>query len=193
MFSAYFVVKIFLAMEAAKKILVHMCCAPCASASVEKLMLGGYEVTLYFSNSNIFPEEEYMKRLESAQKLARICDVVLEEDSYSHEEWLKHIQGLENELERGRRCLKCFEYSLSRTARLADELNFQAFTTTLTLSPHKVSKQIFKIGKQFPKYVPFDFKKEDGFLRSLQLSKEYDLYRQNYCGCEFSMRKTAIH
>ncbi len=169
-------------------ILVHTCCAPCAAPSGEKLMLEGYKVTLFYSNSNIYPLEEYEKRLAEVRKLASIWDILVEEDIYDHKKWLHHVKGLENEPEKGSRCAKCFEFSLQRTAELADRLDFTAFTTTLTLSPHKVSKMIFEIGKQYPKYIPFDFKKENGFLKSLQLSEKYDLYRQNYCGCEFSLR-----
>lgn len=171
-----------------EKILVHMCCAPCAAPSAERLLLQGRDVTLYFSNSNIHPPEEYEKRLRYARKLAEILDVVIEDDQYDHDRWLERMRGLEQEPEKGRRCERCFAYSLERTAELADRLGIPAFTTTLTLSPHKVSQTIFKIGKQFPRYVPIDFKKENGFLRSLELSREYDLYRQAYCGCEFSLR-----
>ena len=151
-------------------------------------MLHGYTVTLFFSNSNIYPEAEYQKRLAETRRLAEIWQIVLEEDQYDHEQWLAHIRGLENEPEKGKRCEKCFEYSLMRTDKIAERLGIPYFTTTLTLSPHKVSRIIFAIGKRFPRYLPFDFKKEDGFLRSLQLSKEYNLYRQRYCGCEFSFR-----
>ncbi|MBN2410439.1 epoxyqueuosine reductase QueH [candidate division KSB1 bacterium] len=171
-----------------KKILVHTCCAPCAAPSGERLILHGYEVTLFFSNSNIYPKEEYDKRLFYAKKLASFWNVIIEEDQYDHPEWIKVVKGLENEPEKGARCVKCFEFSIKRTAEMADRLDFPAFTTTLTLSPHKISKMIFEIGKQYDKYIPFDFKKEDGFLKSIQLSREYDLYRQNYCGCEFSLR-----
>jgi predicted adenine nucleotide alpha hydrolase (AANH) superfamily ATPase len=173
-----------------KKILVHMCCAPCAAPSGERLMLDGYKVVLFFSNSNIHPKEEYEKRLESARKLAKIWDVVIEEDLYDHDSWLEEIKGLENEPEKGLRCEKCFKYNLKRAADITDRLGLPAFATTLTLSPHKISKTIFRIGSEFPKFKPYDFKKKDGFLRSLQLTKEYDLFRQNYCGCEFSLRDT---
>jgi len=101
---------------------------------------------------------------------------------------LEHVRHLENEPEKGARCAKCFEYNLRHTAEIADRYGYDAFCTTLTLSPHKVSRIIFEIGGQFPKFKPIDFKKKDGFLRSIQLSKEYGLYRQNYCGCEFSIR-----
>ncbi len=175
-------------MSGNKKILVHTCCAPCAAPSGERLILHGYKVTLFFSNSNIYPRDEYDKRLFFAKKLADIWNVIIEEDQYDHLEWIKVVKGLENEPEKGARCVKCFEFSIKRTAEMADRFDFPAFTTTLTLSPHKISKMIFKIGEQYDKYIPFDFKKEDGFLKSIQLSKEYDLYRQNYCGCEFSLR-----
>jgi predicted adenine nucleotide alpha hydrolase (AANH) superfamily ATPase len=145
-------------------------------------------VTLFFCNANIWPVEEYRRRLAAARKLADIQQMVIEEDQYDHDAWLATIRGLELEPERGKRCQRCFEFSLQRTAALADRLGFPAFTTTLTLGPQKVSRMIFEVGKQFPKYQPWDFKKKNGFLRSLQLSREYDLYRQTYCGCEFSQK-----
>lgn len=174
-------------MQNKEKILVHMCCAPCAAPSGEKLMLHGYEVVLYFSNSNIYPHDEYLKRKESGQNLADIWQVEFHEDEYDHNGWTEKIKGFETEPEKGKRCERCFEHSLARTAKAAAEMNIKYFTTTLTLSPHKVSKMIFEIGKKFPGYQPFDFKKENGFLRSLELSKKWDLYRQFYCGCEFSL------
>ena len=169
-----------------KRILVHTCCAPCAAPSVEKILLDGRAVTLFYCNSNIHPEAEYLKRLESVRKLAGIMNLIVEEDEYDHAKWLAWISGLESEPEKGRRCAKCFEYSLARTAEVAARHGFPNFTTTLTLSPHKVSKVIFGIGAKFPRYLPYDFKKEDGFIRSVKLSDEYGLYRQDYCGCEFS-------
>lgn len=175
-------------MQENKKILVHMCCAPCAAPSGERLLLQGYEVVLFFSNSNIYPYEEYIIRYDSAKKLANNWKVEIIEDIYIHQKWLDNIKGLENEPEKGSRCIKCFEFSLNRTAELADKLEIPFFTTTLTLSPHKVSKIIFETGKKFPKYLPFDFKKENGFIRSLEMTKEMNLYRQSYCGCEFSKR-----
>lgn len=170
-----------------KKIVVHTCCAPCSAPSVERLMLDEFEVTLYFTNSNIYPKEEYDKRLKAIYKFSKTVDVVVEEDSYDHDIWLEKIRGLEDEPEKGARCAKCFDYSLSRTAEISKRLNIENFTTTLTLGPHKVSKMIFEIGKKYPGYLPFDFKKKGGFLRSIKLSDEYGLYRQNYCGCEFSL------
>jgi len=170
------------------KILIHSCCAPCAAPSVERVQLDGYDVALYFSNSNIYPEAEYHQRLENMRKLSDIYEVILEEDLYDHDAWLEHIRGFEDEPEKGLRCQKCFEFNLERTAQLAKLHGYSHFTTTLTLSPHKISKIIFAIGAKFPEYKAYDFKKKHGFLRSIALSKEWDLYRQSYCGCEFSMR-----
>ena len=175
-------------MKTLAKILLHTCCAPCAAPSAERLVLNGKEVVLFFSNFNIHPEKEYRKRLEHARKLAQAMNLVIEEDQYDHAEWLTHIQGLENEPEKGARCRKCFEFSLQRTNQMAAQLNIPSFATTLTLSPHKVSRIIFEIGKQFPRFEPIDFKKQGGFLRSIELSDQFELYRQSYCGCEFSRR-----
>jgi predicted adenine nucleotide alpha hydrolase (AANH) superfamily ATPase len=172
------------------KLLLHTCCAPCAAPSAERMVLEGREVILYFSNFNIHPEAEYQKRLEHARQLAQGMNLVIEEDEYDHAEWLAHIQGLENEPEKGKRCEKCFEFSLQRANQMAERLGVESFATTLTLSPHKVSRIIFEIGKQFPRFEPIDFKKKGGFLRSIELSEEFDLYRQTYCGCEFSIKKS---
>lgn len=174
-----------------KSILIHICCAPCGAPSVERVKLDDWaEVGLYFSNSNIYPRQEYEQRLLYVRELSKIYKVILEEDEYDHDAWLEHIKGYENEPEKGTRCVKCFEYSLARTASMAERYDFTAFTTTLTISPHKMSQIIFDIGSKFPAYVPYDFKKQDGFLRSIQLSKDYGFYRQPYCGCEFSMRRS---
>jgi epoxyqueuosine reductase len=171
-----------------EKILIHACCAPCAAPSVERVTLDDYEISIYFSNSNIYPEAEYRKRLEYIEKLSRIYEVILEEDVYDHEAWLQYIRGYENEPEKGLRCRKCFEFNLARTAQLAKRNNYSKFTTTLTLSPHKISKIIFEVGAQFPGYVPYDFKKQHGFIKSVALAKQWEFYRQSYCGCEFSKR-----
>ena len=171
-----------------KNILLHTCCAPCAAPSGERLKEEGWNITLFYSNSNIFPEAEYLKRLDSANKLASIWKVPLITDSWDHEQWRKYVKGHEKEPEGGSRCSLCFEFNLKRTADKAKELGFTAFTTTLTLGPYKNSKVIFDIASVFPGFMEFNFKKKNGFLRSVELSKEYGLYRQNYCGCEFSIR-----
>ena len=109
-------------------------------------------------------------------------------DDYDHAAWLGFIQGLEGEPESGKRCLRCFEFNLARTAECARRLGICFFATTLTISPHKRSADIFRIGLSMPGFVAIDFKKRDGFRRSVALSREYGLYRQRYCGCEFSLR-----
>ena len=169
-------------------LLLCACCAPCATQSIEKL-LEDYDITLFFANSNIFPEEEYKKRLENTKKLAEIYNLDFVESEYNHQDWKNFVKGFEDEPEKGKRCEKCFEYNLAISAKFAEENNFDFFTTTLTISPHKSSKTIFEIGKKFEKFLPVDFKKENGFQKSIELSKKHNLYRQNYCGCEFSIHE----
>ena len=176
-------------MPVPKKILLHSCCAPCASACLERLVDMGYEVTLFFSNSNIFPREEYEKRLASMRDLANSFQVPLHLDAWDHSSWRASVAGLEEEPEKGRRCLKCFEFSFRRAQFMAEKLNIPAFTSTLSISPHKPSPTIFEVGSRFPGFQAMDFKKKNGFQRSMELSREYSLYRQGYCGCEFSMKR----
>ena len=169
--------------------LLHVCCAPCASGSIERLIERGEEVVLFYSNSNIYPEAEYEKRLGEAERLAGIYSLELVVDAYDHDAWLSHIKGYEQEPEKGSRCSLCFAYSLYRTKLKAEELGIPRFSTTLTISPHKRSSQIFAEAEGMDGFVTDDFKKKGGFYRSIELSKAYGLYRQEYCGCEFSMRK----
>ena len=170
-------------------ILLHTCCAPCATTGTERLLASGYRPVLFFSNSNIFPEEEYAKRLRYAVMLARILGLELIEDAYDHRSWLKAVAGLEDEPEGGLRCTRCFQFNLARTAGEGAELGIPGFTTTLSVSRYKSSAQIFEAGSRFTGFLPMDFKKGNGYARSIELSSAYDLYRQNYCGCEFSLRK----
>jgi len=169
------------------RVLLHVCCAPCSTHSIEVLQQD-YDLTLYFSNSNISPLAEYQKRRDQVHRFAAICNLPLHEDPYDHDAWLEHIAGLENEPEKGERCQKCFEFNLTRAAEYAREHGFDYFTTTLTISPHKHSQTIFSIGERLGNFLRIDFKKKDGFRRSISLSKEHNLYRQSYCGCEFSSR-----
>lgn len=169
------------------RLLLHVCCAPCATHSIERLT-EEYEVALFFSDSNISPESEYRRRLQEARRLAQRCQVPLVEDAYNHAAWLEHIRGTEDEPEGGRRCALCFEYNLTRAARYASDHGFDLFTTTLTISPHKSSDTIFDVGRRMGPFLAIDLKKRDGFKRSLELSRQYNLYRQDYCGCEFSRR-----
>ena len=173
-----------------RKILLHTCCAVCAPACVERLRSEGLEPVLFFSNSNIAPKKEYDKRLETARKLADIQNIELIEDTYNHKAWLNAIKGYENEPEKGKRCERCFDFSFRRTADYAQLHGYEKFTTTLTVSPHKISRMVFAIGAQYPGFQAYDFKKKDGFKRSNELARELDLYHQSYCGCEFSLKET---
>ncbi len=174
--------------EIQKKLLLHICCAPCACGCLEKI--SEREVTLYFSNSNLASQAEFEKRLENVKIFAEKYHFPLIVDPYDHDAWLQAVSAIpdyEQAPERGSRCAACFAYNLSRTAGKAAELGMN-FTTTLTVSPHKNSKLIFSIGGVYPHFEAIDFKKNDGFLKSMRLSKELNLYRQNFCGCEFSLR-----
>lgn len=148
----------------------------------------GYDVVLFFSNSNIYPPGEYQRRLAEARRLATAMHLELVEDVYDHSAWLSHVRGLEHEPEGGRRCLMCFEYNLGRTSNAMERLGVEGFTTTLTVSRHKSSRDIMNIGGRFRGFLQIDFKKKNGYARSIELSRQLELYRQDYCGCEFSMR-----
>lgn len=170
------------------KVLLHTCCGPCASACVPRLKDAGNAVAMFFSNSNIDTQEEFDRRLAEARKLAAADGVELVADGYDHESWLREVAaGLEDEPEKGRRCECCFRYSLARTAAYAERNGFDAFTTSLTVSPHKPSAKVFAASDS-PRFLHEDFKKRDGFRLSVKRAAELGLYRQNYCGCEFSRR-----
>ena len=143
---------------------------------------------LFFSNSNIFPQEEFVKRYENLLIVAAKHNLEVICDSYDHEEWLEWIKGLEAEPEHGARCLRCFRFNLLRAEKKAKELSIEHFCTTLTVSRFKKSASIFKEGEDLYGFEKIDFKKKDGFSESVRLSKEMNLYRQEYCGCEFSRR-----
>ncbi len=177
-----------------KKVLLHVCCAPCATHVINRLKLA-YNLTFFFYNPNIYPEYEYKKRLENAKKIAEKLRVPLVEGKYDPDNWLKAVKGYEEDKEGGERCSICFNFRLEKAAKYAKENNFNLFTTTLTISPYKNSKIINLIGKDLEqKYnIPFfesDFKKEDGYKKSIELSKRFDLYRQHYCGCVFSLNSS---
>ena len=184
--------------------MLHTCCGPCASACAPVLHEAGHEVTLFFSNSNIDTEAEYERRLAAARTLAEAEGVELVADAYDHADWLEKVaKGLEDAPEKGERCAKCFRYNLARAASAAAARGCDAFTTSLTVSPHKVSAMVFAAGQDAaweasakdcggsadaaPRFLAVDFKKKDGFLRSLRRAAELGLYRQSYCGCEFSV------
>lgn len=178
------------------RLLLHCCCAPCSSSVLEQLA-DEYDITLYFYNPNVFPDTEYYKRAKELEKLVNITGkykIIYEK--YNHDEFLKNVAGLEQEKEGGLRCHSCYELRLRKAAEAAKKGNFDFFTTTLSVSPYKnadilneIGNRIeLEIGNRQTRYFPANFKRNDGFLRVSQLSKKYGLYRQNYCGCEFSIR-----
>ncbi len=182
-------------LDGRKTILLHSCCGPC-STYVTEYLSEFFEIYIYYYNPNIYPKEEYIKRLQTQIKFLDASKIAnLQESNYDHDEFLKNVRGFEQEKEGGARCEKCFRLRLEKTAEKAKDIKADYFGTTLTVSPHKNADIINRIGLELQeKYgVPFllaDFKKRDGYKKSIVLSKEYDLYRQNYCGCEFSINNT---
>jgi len=179
------------------KTLLHTCCGPCASACVPRLKEMDREVTMFFANSNIDTREEFEKRLHEAETLAKVDGVKLVALPYDHEEWLREVAaGYESESEKGARCARCFRYNLAKAAAYAAAHGYDEFTTSLTVSPHKVTKTIFNVAQsldqlpttscQLPAFLPVDFKKREGFKLSTRRAAELGLYRQAFCGCEFS-------
>lgn len=178
-------------------LLLHSCCAPCSTYVLEYLSKY-FSITVFFYNPNIHPREEYQKRLDEQKRLIAMFPAInkvnLIEAEYETAVFFEEVEELENEPEGGKRCLKCFELRLKKTAQKAKELNFPYFATTLTVSPHKNARVINEIGQTISKnysinFLYSDFKKKNGFKRSIALSQQYGLYRQNYCGCIFSNRK----
>lgn len=186
------IVKDILSKGEKKKLLLHSCCAPCSSACLERLK-DAFDVTVYYFNPNLDSEKEFDLRSREQQRLCDILSVKCVVEEFNKAEFLDAAKGLEEEKEGGARCVKCFYLRLKKTAEKAKELGYDYFATTLTVSPLKNVQLINNIGEGLEKqldqkYLVTDFKKKGGYLRSIELSKEYDLYRQNYCGCEFSKR-----
>ncbi len=174
------------------KLLLHTCCAPCASHCILALQELGYDVTMFYSNANIAPHDEFLKRLEAVQILSDRLKVPVLLDEPDHADWFeKTARGFEHEPEKGARCERCFRYSLNRTRDATAQYGFDLFTTSLSVSPHKHTPSLFKAGCEADdrRFLAMDFKKKDGFKHSLRLAAEYGLYRQNDCGCEFSRRR----
>lgn len=173
-----------------KSLLLHSCCGPCSSACIERLN-DYFDITVTYYNPNIEPIDEYIKRKEEQKRLLDILKIEFLDCDYDNEEFRKKTKHLANEKEGGIRCSVCFGIRLKYTAKKAKELNFDYFTTTLTVSPHKNSQIINEIGHRIGeevgiKYLYSDFKKREGYKRSIELASEYSLYRQNYCGCLYS-------
>lgn len=175
-------------------LLLHACCAPCSSAVLERLA-SHFTISILYYNPNITEEKEYQKRLDELKnfisKLTFKYPINIIDSRYEPKEFFQIAKGLEKEKERGKRCYKCYELRLEETAKVAKEKNFDFFATTLTLSPYKMTSWLNEIGENLSEkyqanYLYSDFKKKNGYKRSIELSKEYNLYRQDYCGCIYS-------
>lgn len=176
-----------------KKLLLHSCCGPC-STYVIKALAEKYDLTIFYFNPNIFPFQEYEKRLGEQKRYAKIKGIQVIEGRYDEDEFLNLIKGHENSKEGGERCRICFEMRLNETAKMAKELGFDIFATTLSVSPYKNTILINYVGEQIAQkekidFLPENFKKQNGYLESIRISKEYGLYRQDYCGCRFSKKE----
>ena len=183
------------------KLLLHTCCAPCSSYCIEYLS-NYFDITVLYYNPNISPQEEYEKRKQEQIRFLKeypsINKLDIMDIDYDYNDFLSIAKGLEQEKEGGRRCHKCYLLRLEKTAQIAKKHHFDYFGTTLTVSPYKNSKVLNEIGKVLQEkynvaYLFSDFKKKEGYKRSIELSKEYNLYRQNYCGCVYSKRDEQIN
>lgn len=185
--------------EKAPKLLLHSCCAPCSSYTLEYLSKY-FEITVLYYNPNISPKEEFDKRFAEQERLIKAMplknEVGLICGEYDYNDFLKIAKGYEACREGGERCFRCYRMRLEKTAQLAKEKNFDFFCTTLSISPLKNSQKLNQIGLELAeqygvKWLPSDFKKREGYKRSIELSREYDLYRQNFCGCVFSKEEAG--
>lgn len=171
------------------KLLLHSCCASCSSSVIERLQKY-FDVTVFYYNPNIYPKTEYEKRLKEQKKYLQEKNIPMIEGEYDVDKYLEFISDFKDLKEKSVRCYHCYKFRLQKTFEIAQKLNFDYFTTTLSVSPHKNFKWINEIGLELQKkdclFYGEDFKKKDGYLRSVQLSKINNFYRQNYCGCEMS-------
>ncbi len=174
------------------KLLLHCCCAPCSSACIERLK-ERFDLTVYFYNPNMDSEKEFLLRASEQKRLCENLNIPCVIEDYLAEEFYNGVLGLEQEPEGGARCEKCFRLRLGKTAEFAKLNGYEFFATTLTVSPLKnatvLNREGERAGKEWGvKYLPSDFKKKGGYQRSIELCREYQLYRQNYCGCKFSKK-----
>ncbi len=189
------------------RLLLHSCCAPCSSYVLEYLS-GFFSITVFYYNPNIGPREEYEKRAKEQERLIRVFSEKVQsggegqhlypisfiKGAYEPEAFYEAAKGLEKVPEGGERCFRCYELRLRQTAELAKAGGYEYFCTTLSISPLKKADILMEIGERLSKeygvlYLPSDFKKKNGYKRSVELSAEFGLYRQNYCGCVFSKRE----
>jgi len=175
-------------------LLLHSCCAPCSSYVIEYLS-NYFNITVFYYNPNIYPEKEYIKRVEEEKnfifRFKTKYKVDFIEGKYDTEKFYSSVKGFENEKEGGERCFRCYELRLKESAVIAKNKGYDYFTTTLSISPYKNAQKLNEIGERLAneygiQYLYSDFKKKNGYKRSIELSKEYNLYRQDYCGCIFS-------
>lgn len=183
--------------ESKPRLLLHCCCAPCSSATLERLQ-EEYEVDIYYYNPNIEPEEEFRKRAGEEQRFVAAFrpdgKVRVITAEYEHEAFEIIAQGRENMPERSERCYLCYELRMRKTAAYAAANGYDCFTTSLSISPYKVTRWINEIGERLEqengiRFVHSDFKKQNGYRRSIEMSREYGLYRQNWCGCIYSRQE----
>lgn len=180
-------------LENKPKLLLHSCCAPCSSYVLEYLSKH-FDITVLYYNPNIYPEKEYFFRENEQERFINQVfsnDVKFKKEEYNPDEFYTAVKGLEGIKEGGERCFKCYHLRLEKTAQIAKENNFDYFTTTLSISPYKNAEKLNEIGEALSekygvKYLVSDFKKKNGYKRSTELSREYNIYRQDYCGCVFS-------
>lgn len=181
-------------------LLLHACCAPCSSYVLEYLSKY-FKITIYYYNPNIYPEGEYQRRMNELKKFINeyklINEVKFVEEDYNTKEYYTAVKGLEKQGEKSRRCYNCYEFRMIKAVKYAKANSFDYFTTTLSISPYKNSNWINEIGSRLEKkfnvkYLYSDFKKRNGYKRSLELSKEYNLYRQDYCGCVYSKEERKV-
>lgn len=175
------------------KLLLHTCCAPCSTHTIDVLK-DYFDITIFYSNSNIYPEEEFRKRLDEQIEYAARFNISVIEDTYNSKDFYETIKGHELDGEKSKRCYLCYEMRLRHTIERAKALGFDYFTTSLSISPYKVTRWINEIGYELEqiygiKYLYSDFKKENGYKESIRISQENNMYRQDYCGCVFSKRE----
>ncbi len=177
-----------------KNVLLHVCCGICAYGAIEKLRQDDFLIEGLFFNPNIHPQEEYLRRLEAAKIVAKESKIALEEGLYSNTDWFKLCQSYREEKEGALRCELCYELRLKETYQTCLKKSLDFFATTLSISPHKNTVVINEIGKRISsdKFLVYDFKKEDGFAKSVEVAKRLGLYRQNYCGCIYSREQACL-
>jgi predicted adenine nucleotide alpha hydrolase (AANH) superfamily ATPase len=173
------------------RLLLHVCCAPCGTYVSRDRLAPEYDLTWYFYNPNLSSQEEYNKRLEAVKLVARQYGWPLIIEPYEHKSWLKMVRGREDDPERGARCMLCYRDRLVKTARLARRKKFNYFGTTLLTSPYKDSAAILSMGRELGEkyqidFLDQDFQADNGYSKSQSLAKELGLYRQKFCGCEYS-------